>query len=215
MVNIIKSLDNSQEQIIKNILDLHSSNRIIDIDLTYSKGQFYKSGLVPQPVIKFDLEPQTVDTIKCSSESTPYMSSTMNTIMFDPPFVIAGKTYKDNVDGSSKNAKRFGAYENYEQLKNHYYNTLKECHRLLKDNGILIFKLQNTVSSGKQHWTHFFVMKSAMELGYYVKDEFVLHNKSKLTSFGGKWTTQQHAMKHHSYFLVLKKSSNKVNYNIQ
>ena len=213
-MDIIKSVGSSQEDIILNILSLHSSNKIIDIDLTYSKGQFYKSGLIPQPTIKLDLEPQTADTIKCNSEGTPYTSSTMNTIMFDPPFVIAGKTYRDNVEGSSKNAKRFGAYENYDQLKSHYYNTLKECYRLLKDDGILIFKLQNTVSSGKQHWTHFFVVKHAMDMGYYLKDEFVLHNKSKLTSFGGRWTTQQHAMKHHSYFLVLKKSSNRVNYNI-
>jgi len=51
-----------------------------------------------------------------------------------------------------------------------------------------------------------------MDIGFYVKDEFVLHNKSKLTSFGGKWHTQQHAMKHHSYFLVLKKVKNKVDY---
>lgn len=211
---IIKSVNNSQEQIIKDILDLHSENKVIDIDLTYSKGQFYKSELVPQPTIKQDLNPQTYDTIQCSSENTPHEDGSMQTIMFDPPFVIAGKTYKDNVDGSSKNAKRFGAYENYEQLKSHYYNTLKECYRLLKGNGILIFKLQNTVSSAKQHWTHFFVLKTAMEMRYYLKDEFVLHNKSKMTSFGGKWHTQQHAMKHHSYFLVLKKSVNKVNYNI-
>lgn len=211
-MEIIKSVNNSQESIIKNILDLHSIGGIIDIDLTYSKEQFYKSGLVPQPIIKQDLLPQTEDTIKCSSESTPHMNKSMNTIMFDPPFVIAGKTYRDNVEGSSKNAKRFGAYENYEQLKSHYSNTLKECYRILKDGGILIFKLQNTVSGGKQHWTHFFVMKTAMDIGFYVKDKFVLHNKSKLTSFGGKWHTQQHAMKHHSYFLVLKKVKNKVDY---
>lgn len=212
-MNIVKSVENKQELIIRNILDLHSVNGKIDLDLTYSKGQFYKSGLVEQPYIKQDLYPQTYDTIKCSSEHTSHLDSTMNTIMFDPPFVISGTTYKNNKDGSSKIAKRFGAYETWEQLKTHYYNTLKECYRLLAVDGIVIFKLQNTVSGGKQHWTHYFTVKSAMDLGFSMKDEFILHNKSKMTSFGGRWKTQQHAMKHHSYFLVFKKCNNRVNYN--
>ena len=44
-----------------------------------------------------------------------------------------------------------------------------------------------------------------MELGFYPVDEFVLQAKSKITSFGGRWKTQKHAMKMHSYFLVFKK----------
>ncbi len=42
----------------------------------------------------------------------------------------------------------------------------------------------------------------------------MLHNKSKMTSFGGRWKTQQHAMKHHSYFLVLKKCNININYEL-
>lgn len=213
-MKIIKSVSNSQEEIIENIIELHSSNKQIDVDLTYSKGQFYKNKVVKEPTYKFDLSPQTEDTIQSSSETCPLESNSVKTIMFDPPFIIAGKTYNSNVDGSSKIAKRFGAYENYEQLKEHYYNTLKECYRLLEENGIVIFKLQNTVSGGKQYFTDYFVKKSAIELGFYIKDEFILHNKSKMTSFGGRWKTQQHAMKHHSYFLVLKRIKTKINYDI-
>lgn len=214
MVNIIKSVSNSQEEIIKNIIELHSTNKKIDVDLTYSKGQFYKNGIVEQPTYKFDLHPQTEDTLQSSSNNCPLHDNSVKTVMFDPPFIIAGKTYKDNKDGSSKIAKRFGAYENYEQLKHHYYSTLKECYRILQEDGIVIFKLQNTVSGGKQYFTDYFVKKSAMDLGLYIKDEFILHNKSKMTSFGGRWKTQQHAMKHHSYFLVLKKCKTKIDYNI-
>ena len=131
------------------------------------------------------------------------------------PLLLLVVKHIKNKKGSSKIAKRFGAYENYNQLKKHYHGSLKEFHRILKPKGIVIFKLQNTVSSGKQHFTHYFVMKSAIELGFYPKDEFILHNKSKMTSFGGRWKTQKHAMKHHSYFLVLEKRGNRVNYNIQ
>ena len=132
--------------------------------------------------------------------------------MFDPPFVIAGKTYKDNGEGSSKIAKRFSAYENYDELMKHYERTLKEAYRLLKDDGILIVKCQNTVSGGKQYFSHFFLMSAAIQLAFYPKDEFVLVNKSKMTSFGGRWSKQEHAMKHHSYFLVFKKKKVNLKY---
>lgn len=213
-MEIIKSVSNSQEEIISNIIKLHSPNGVIDVDPTYSKGQFYKNGLVPQPRLKFDLEPQTKDTVQASSDNLPLEDNSVDTVMFDPPFVIVGRglTHKKNKEGSSRIAKRFGGYGNFEDLKEHYYNSLKEFYRVLKPNGIVIFKLQNTISSGKQHFTHYFTIKSAIELGFYPKDEFILHNKSKITSFGGRWKTQRHAMKHHSFFLVLEKTKNRVVY---
>jgi len=75
-------------------------------------------------------------------------------------------------------------------------------------------KLQNTVSSGKQHLTHFFTISEALSAGFYPKDEFVLESRGKITSFGGRWKTQKHAMKYHSYFLVFEKSKTKIDYTI-
>lgn len=211
---IIRSVNNRQEDIINDILNLHNDGNGIDVDVTYSKGVFYKSGEVKQPKLKFDLTPQTEDTIQASSSNLPLEDSSVKCSMFDPPFVIAGKTYKTNDEGSSKIAKRFSAYENYEQLKEHYSSTLKELYRITDNNGIIIVKCQNTVSSGKQHFTHFFLMNEALKLGLYPKDEFILLSKAKMTSFGGRWKKQQHAMKYHSFFIVFQKKSCKINYNL-
>lgn len=70
--------------------------------------------------------------------------------MFDPLFVIAGETYKNNDKGSSIIAKRFEDYKNSNELKTHYFGTLKETYRLLQNKGILVFKCQDVVSSGKK-----------------------------------------------------------------
>lgn len=185
-MKIIKSINYNQQEIINDILLLHNDNEPIEIDCTYSKGIFYKNGIVLEPKYKFDLTPQTIDTIKASSENLPVDSNSIKCTIFDPPFVIAGKTAKDNKEGSSIIAKRFSSYTNYQELKTHYRNTLKELYRITKDNGIVIMKLQNTVSGGKQHFTHNFVMKEALKLGFYPKDEFILLTKSKITSFWGK-----------------------------
>lgn len=213
--DIIKSYGYSQTEIIKNILILHNNNEKIDVDCTYSKGIFYKDGKVSPPKYKYDLSPQTKDTIRADSRHLPLEKGSIKCMIFDPPFIISGKTYKSNKEGSSIIAKRFAANSNFKELKEYYYSTLQEAHRVLQDNGILIVKCQNTISSGKQHFSHFFLIKSAIELGFYPKDEFILLNKSKITSFGGRWKKQRHAMKHHSFFLVLEKRVCRVNYEVE
>ena len=45
-----------------------------------------------------------------------------------------------------------------------------------------------------------------------IKDGDWVYSEARITSFGGRWKTQKHAMKMHSYFLVFKKTKNKVNY---
>jgi hypothetical protein len=92
----IQSVNREQEDIINDILSLHSPNNKIDVDVTYSKGVFYKSGVVQQPTYKFDLTPQTDDTIQADSRNLPLENDSVETVMFDPPFVIAGDTYKSN-----------------------------------------------------------------------------------------------------------------------
>ena len=211
-MEIVRSIGKDQQIIINNILKLHNNNQPIDLDVTYSKGVFYKNGKVEQPKFKTDLQPQTEDTLQASSDNLPFEDNSLKCIMFDPPFMIGGKTYKENKEGSSIILKRFSIYHSFDELKEHYYKTLKELYRILDKDGIVIMKLQNTISSGKQYMSHFYTCKSAIDVGFYIQDEFILESKSKMTSFGGRWKTQKHAMKYHSYFLVLRKTNKKINY---
>lgn len=208
----IRSVNDNQQQIINDILKLHNGGNSIDLDCTYSKGIFYKNGVVTEPTYKTDLTPVVEGCIESSSTDLPFEPETMQCVMFDPPFVIAGKTYKDSKEGSSRIAKRFSAYVNWDELKDHWRDTLTELHRIVKPKGIVIMKLQNTISSGKQHMSHYMIMDHAIKTGFYPKDEFVLLSKSKMTSFGGRWKNQVHAMKHHSYFMVFEKRPCRVNY---
>ena len=73
-------------------------------------------------------------------------------------------------------------------------------------------KCQDTVSGGKNHFTHVMVMNMALELGFYPKDMFILATNHRINSFGNKWKRQQHARKHHSYFWVFEKKTNRVKY---
>lgn len=207
----VKSVYSSNFEVITNIMELYGIEQF-DLDCTYSQGAFWKG--LKAPKNKSDITPLSDDVVEANSENLPFDNNSMGSIMYDPPFLIAGKTYKNNKEGSSIIAKRFVCYTTFNDLKNNYYNSLKELYRVCKDDGYVVFKCQDTVSGGKNHFSHVMVMNMAMELGFYPKDLFILIAKMRINSFGGRWNKQIHARKHHCYFWVFQKTKPKVNYEI-
>jgi hypothetical protein len=192
---MIKSISNRQEEILSSILQLNVKSGQFDLDPTYSKGYFYRSGEIPEPSMKFDIDPQTKDTTKANFENLPVLNKTINSILFDPPFVIRGKgVIKD----------RFGCYKTVKHLKTSYRNALKEFNRLLKKKGVVAFKCMDTVSGGKNHFILNYIINAGYRYGFKPKDLYILLSDKRLIS--GKWKTQYHSRKYHSYFLVLEKT---------
>jgi len=208
----VKSVYSSNFEVITNIMELYGIEQF-DLDCTYSKGAFWKN--LPQPKLKSDIYPVNDTVINASSENLPFDGDSMSSIMYDPPFVVVGKTYRDNKDGSSIIAKRFEGYETFNHLKSNYYNSLEELYRVCKKGGYVVMKCQDTVSGGKNHFSHVMIMNMAMEIGFYPKDLFILIAKHRINSFGSKWTKQEHARKHHSYYWVFEKVKPKVDYGVK
>lgn len=192
-----------QNEIINNILALHSPDGVIDIDMTYGYGGFYKSGKIPEPKFKYDVLPRKNDVICCDCRNLPNKDNSVGCVMFDPPFLATtGKSLNES-DGNIIN-KRFGVYPSEKELYDFYEDSIKEAYRVLNDVGILIFKCQDKVSSGKQYMSHVFIMNVAEKIGFYPKDLFILLAKSRIIA---DWQAknQKHARKYHCYFWVFKK----------
>ncbi len=203
-MNIIKSISYSQEEILNWILQLYCPNGF-DLDPTYSKGVFYKN--IQEPRLKFDLKPQIEGVQQANCTNLPIETRSLKSIVFDPPFVAA--IPKKEATGII--IKRFGYYRNIQtELWNMYYKALEEFYRILKFDGILVFKCQDTIDNGKQYFSHVEIINVAIKLGFYPKDLFVLLAKSRLMS--PNMRMQQHARKFHSYFLIFKKIENSVVY---
>ena len=206
---MVKSISFDEQEIIQGILKLHCEYPI-ELDPTYSKGNFYKKG-IEAPKYKYDIEPQLSEVVKANAEHLPLEDECINTIMFDPPFLATtGKSLLIKND-SNKINKRFGVYPTEKKLHRFYINALKEFHRLLKNNGILIFKCQDKVSSGKQYFSHNFIINEAEKLGFYTKDMFILLAKNRIVA-DWQLKNQKNARKFHSYFLVFEKSKRKIQY---
>lgn len=200
---MIKTISFDQEQIIEWILNLHCKSDI-ELDATYGKGNFYKKN-IKQPKYKFDINPQLDGVLFGNAEKLPIESCSLNTIMFDPPFLATtGPSLNLNNNNNTIN-KRFGVYPNEKELHQFYINALVEFYRILKTDGILIFKCQDKVSSGKQYFSHVFIINEAIRLGYYCKDLFILLAKNRIVANWQK--KQKNARKFHSYFIVFEKTT--------
>ncbi len=202
---MIKTTGYDQHKIIKDILKLHVPSGIIDCDPTYGRGNFYKKGISP-PKLKFDIKPINNTIVKASSDNLPIKDGSLNCIMFDPPFLATtGKSL--NSPGIKNNVinKRFGVLKTEKDLYSFYTHSLIEFYRVLLPKGVLIFKCQDKVSSGKQYFSHVFVMNEAVNAGFYPKDLFVLVAKNRLVANWQK-KNQKHARKYHAYFWVFEKN---------
>jgi len=215
----IRSTSYDQHDIIRDIQELYVPGGF-DLDPTYSKGVFYKPDNIIQPRLKFDLFPKTEDTIQASAENLPLKRKSVKSIMFDPPF-IAGHTRK-KVDSTGVFGdrcqtgifgKRFSGFRYVSDLWGWYDECLAEFNRVLEDEGILVFKCQDTCSSSKNWFSHCFIMNRALVHGFYPRDMFVLLAKHRIAGHNHR-KKQSHASKFHSYFWVFEKKECKVPYDI-
>ena len=203
MMDIIKSVYNNQEDILKSIITIYCPDGF-DADVTYSKGVFYKHG-IPEPRYKFDLNPQTKNTVQADVTALPVENNKFNNVIFDPPFVAGSK--KDGKPGIIKN--RFGYFKTIQEHLWPFYNqSLKELYRIIDQKGYLIFKCQDSIDSGRQYMSHVKIMNYAVKAGFYPKDLFILVAKNRLMN----QTRQLHARKFHCYFWVFQKINHKVKY---
>lgn len=206
---MIKTTSYNQEEIISNIIKLYIPRGVIDCDCTYSKGVFYKH--ITPPELKFDLVPQAEGVQQGDCCHLPLEDASLDSIMFDPPFLASKGPSLTSTAANSKMAKRFGIYPDEKQLHQMYVDSLKEFHRVLKDKGVVIFKCQDKNSSGIQYMTHSFIIQQAIKLGFYPQDLFILLAKNRLVA-DWQLRNQKTARKFHSYFLVLRKCNRQVAY---
>jgi len=175
----------------------------IGLDPTYSKGNFYNRSGIPKPSIYSDLFPQVDGCIKADACNLDFIQdASVESIMFDPPFVAGHTSEKP----TGIIGERFHGFRYVKDLWEWYDRCIVEFSRVLKKKGVLIFKCQDTVSSGKQWLSHVHIINECEKAGFYALDMFILTAENRI--IGHNHANQKHARKHHSYFLVFRKEKN-------
>lgn len=196
----IKSVSYDQYEILKSIMNLCQIDRF-DADLTYGNGQFWKD--IEKPLNRFDIDESLTDlTSVCSSIQTPLADSSIESCMFDPPFLTYVRAGRGG-NGNMAMAKRFSGYWRYDELSEHYQLTAKEAARIIKKKGVFVVKCQDIIHNHKMHCTHANMIQWCAEW-FRLKDLFVLPAKHRMPS-PNRAGSQKHARIFHSYFLVFER----------
>lgn len=196
--DVVRSLSNDQHEILQGILDLAGLDAY-DADITYGNGVFYRGG-IPEPRLKFDIDPQQPGVVEASSDALPLKPNSLNSIVFDPPFLTYVRAGREG-NGNMIMSKRFAGYWRYDELEAHYRATFAEAVRVLRQDGILVLKCQDIVHNHRLHPTHAFAIDWADAAGLRLKDLYVLGASHRLPS-PNRAGSQKHARIFHSYFLV-------------
>jgi hypothetical protein len=185
-----------EQELLAVMLMLHNGGDDIELDPMYNKGMFYKK-VLNKPKYRYDLnaEANNYDCLVGDATNLPHENASIQSMIIDPPFMFGthGQT-KNNIIN-----KRYTMYDSWQELEDSYKALLTESRRVLKKNGLLIFKCQDYTDS-KTTLTHCKVYDWATELGFYAKDIALLVRPNKI--YNGN-TTQRHLRKVHSYFFVL------------
>lgn len=223
-------LENNDE-VFKDILSLFVEDGSIIADVTFGLGVFWnKVDTSRYKVLPSDLflKEETKKRFAhlnpkdgVNSKSLPYSDSSIDTVVFDPPYMEGFyRRQKEQVGGTGTHHSFRRAYssgignEKGETAKYHdavtemYIKSGFEAYRVLKDNGIYIVKCQDEVSANKQRLTHVEIITAFEQMGFYCEDIFVVVRTNKPVI--SRLKKQVHARKNHSYFLIFRKTKPKI-----
>ncbi len=189
-----KSVFENEQMLLASLIDLHLNGKKIQCDPMFFKGNFYKES-IDLPDLCFDLNPQEKWIQQADAKNLPIKDRTLDNIILDPPFLIGNR----NSQKKYYSATTHTMFKDFNELEKTYKGILLEAKRVLKKNGVLIFKCQDYTDS-KTIMTHCLVYNWATELGFYAKDLAILVKPNKITN---PKTRQRHLRKIHTYFWVL------------
>lgn len=197
----IYSLFENEQDLILSLLKIHNDGKDIELDPMFNKGMFYKEK-VNKPALRFDINATKngYDALDGDATNLPIDSNSLSCVILDPPFMFGSH-------GQTKNNRlnlRYTMFDSFNELEICYKGILAEAYRVLKKNGLLIFKCQD-YTDNRSTMTHCIVWKWAIEQGFYAKDLAIL-NLPKTKIYNGN-LKQRHLRKTHCYFWVFQKST--------
>jgi hypothetical protein len=196
-VPVLTSIIGRNEDLIPEVLKVYGQDGMIIADVTYGNGNFWKN----VDLVRYDFYPSDLKTNGWDFRNLPYENETLDMFVLDPPYMQGSSApIIDILDKTYKNNDRDGWGTQY--LYDLYRGGMLEAKRTLKNNGILLLKCQDQVSSGKNQFDHIVLYNIAIELGFLAEDLFIL---TRIGTPMMRHSYQLHARKNHSYLWVFRK----------
>jgi hypothetical protein len=200
---VFSAYQGTNDEVFPHVLALHVPKNSVVADVTYGRGVFWKN-VDPKA---YDLRATDLTTgVDC--RRLPYGDSTIDCVVFDPPYMhtpggTAHQNHQNYENYYSNNAISHSSKKYHEAVLDLYFEGSKEALRVLKPLGVLIVKCQDEVCANRQRLTHVEIINELHRIGFTIADLFVVvrNNKPGVSRI----LKQVHARKNHSYFLVFRK----------
>jgi hypothetical protein len=116
------------------------------LDATYGLGAFWNC-YTPTELYSNDLYTPATYSYNFT-DFPPEWENKWDTTVFDPPYKLNGTPSQGQID------KAYGVHKKatLQERMNLIIEGAKECHRITKDKGFILIKVQDQVSSGKMHF---------------------------------------------------------------
>lgn len=197
---VIKSVYDDQDELLAAMVGLHSGGTV-ECDPTFGRGLFYRY-MLEVPRFRFDIAPRRRGVVAADVRWLPLRDAAVGSVMFDPPFLDGAFTARRRLTGTMA-SKYSSVPGQVKDLIAFYGESIAEIYRVLKPGGIFYFKCQDIVDGRRNAFVHVNVHHIAVEVGFEVRDLFILLAKSRPIQHN--LYKQVHARKYHCYFWVFKK----------
>lgn len=190
-------------ELLEQMLDFYPRKKPRKIlDATVNGGRFWRNS--KRPVTGMDIDPRHNPDILADNTNMPLEEASFDVIVYDPPHIPnQGRDKKKDFNT------RFGlvlrsSKENHYTFTHTFPPFLREAHRVLKTEGILLCKITDYVHHHHYQWAHIELINAARKVGFMPCDCIVKIRKGPIID--PKWKKAHHTRRQHCYWLVFRKS---------
>lgn len=172
------------------------------LDATINLGRFWRGS--KRRIVGLDLDPRYKPSVVGDNMQMPFRDASIEVVVYDPPHIP-----NQGKDKQKDFTTRFGLgmkslVQNGHNFSHLYPAFVKEAHRVLKPEGILLAKITDYVHNHRFQWAHVEMVNAASNVGFKPCDCIVKIRKGPIID--PKWKKAHHARRHHCYWLVFRKS---------
>lgn len=172
------------------------------LDATVNVGRFWRGS--SRQIIGLDVNSRFRPTVVGDNLAMPFRSESFDVIVYDPPHIP-----NQGRDRQKDFNSRFGlvlksSKENGYNFSHLFSPFVREAHRVLSPEGVLFCKITDYVHNHRYQWAHIDLVQAAAAAGFVPCDCIVKVRKGPIID--PKWRIAHHARRHHSYWLVFRKS---------
>jgi SAM-dependent methyltransferase len=195
--------EGDDSELLEKLLDFYPRRKPKRIlDATVNRGRFWRGS--SRPVTGMDIDPRFNPDVVGDNTAMPFANEYFDVVVYDPPHIP-----NQGKDKSKDFNERFGLVlrspkENGYSLSHTFPPFVREAHRVLEAEGILLCKIADYVHHHRYQWAHVEFINAACAVGFMACDCIIKVRTAPIID--PRWKTAHHSRRQHCYWLVFRKS---------